>query len=433
MKIKFLYADSLDYIDPEFNFMTDSHSEIRKPYWDDQYAHEYMAKTPYDGLLISRALVGDSSVISGSKYSETQKMRFLRVGAREFIRFNQASNIKKPIFGDCGAFSYSKAKLPPYKPEDTVDFYGDGQFTHGCSTDHIIFEFDVNNQSSKSEIEESNERYEITLENASEFITQSKTLGKEFTPIGVVQGWSPTSMAAAAKKLVKMGYKYLAIGGLVPLKPVEIHIALTAVEDAVKEHQDVKIHLLGFAKADHLNEFKKYNHLASFDSTSPLLKAFKDGTRNYFLPSTDGHKLNYLTALRIPQALDNARLKNHIKKGNYSLEELLRLEKNALESVRSIDRDNGDITETTNHLIAYSRPLINTGATSEEALKSQLHNLRMKYEHTLTSRAWKSCDCTVCVKAGIEAIIFRGSNRNKRRGFHNLHVFNNHIKNTINS
>ena len=36
---------------------------------------------------------------------------------------------------------------------------------------------------------------------------------------------------------------------------------------------------------------------------------------------------------------------------------------------------------------------------------------------------WKRCDCAVCRDAGIQVIIFRGTERNKRRGFHNLHVF----------
>ena len=41
---------------------------------------------------------------------------------------------------------------------------------------------------------------------------------------------------------------------------------------------------------------------------------------------------------------------------------------------------------------------------------------------------WKKCKCQVCKKCGIEVAIFRGSNRNKRRGMHNLYVFNNQLK-----
>ena len=71
-------------------------------------------------------------------------MRFKRVGARNFLRFDKGENKNKPIFGDNGAFSYSNLEEPPYTVKDTVEFYGDGQFTHGCSVDHIITEFDSN-------------------------------------------------------------------------------------------------------------------------------------------------------------------------------------------------------------------------------------------------------------------------------------------------
>jgi hypothetical protein len=60
-------------------------------------------------------------------------------------------------------------------------------------------------------------RYDITLQNAAEFLSVSRHIGGHFTPMGVIQGWSAESMASAAKSLVAMGYDYLAIGGTVPL------------------------------------------------------------------------------------------------------------------------------------------------------------------------------------------------------------------------
>ena len=35
---------------------------------------------------------------------------------------------------------------------------------------------------------------------------------------------------------------------------------------------------------------------------------------------------------------------------------------------------------------------------------------------------WRECHCGLCAEHGIEIAIFRGSERNKRRGFHNLSV-----------
>ena len=42
------------------------------------------------------------------------------------------------MWGDCGAFAYVKDDVPPYSVDEIVEFYADGQFTHGCSVDHII-------------------------------------------------------------------------------------------------------------------------------------------------------------------------------------------------------------------------------------------------------------------------------------------------------
>ncbi|QWC20740.1 queuine tRNA-ribosyltransferase tRNA-guanine transglycosylase [Halorubrum sp. 2020YC2] len=45
------------------------------------------------------------------------------------------------------------------------------------------------------------------------------------------------------------------------------------------------------------------------------------------------------------------------------------------------------------------------------------------YRETLRSRPWDRCDCPICEDLGIEVAIFRGNNRNRRRGFHNTYRF----------
>jgi hypothetical protein len=49
------------------------------------------------------------------------------------------------------------------------------------------------------------------------------------------------------------------------------------------------------------------------------------------------------------------------------------------------------------------------------------------YRRTLSDKPWKKCACRVCREGGVEALLFRNSNRNKRRGMHNLHVFYQHL------
>lgn len=45
------------------------------------------------------------------------------------------------------------------------------------------------------------------------------------------------------------------------------------------------------------------------------------------------------------------------------------------------------------------------------------------YRKLLRDRPWEECDCPVCTDLGIEVAIFRGNNRNRRRGFHNTRRF----------
>jgi len=140
--MKFIFSDSLDMVDPGFDFIEDRHAPNRRPYWDDAYPHELFQKPPYDGMLISKATVGDHRI--KGKYTESQAMRFYRVGAREFLRLTESKHDAMPIFGDCGAFSYAQDETPPYTPDEIVEFYNSCGFTHGCSVDHIIFDFNEN-------------------------------------------------------------------------------------------------------------------------------------------------------------------------------------------------------------------------------------------------------------------------------------------------
>jgi hypothetical protein len=431
--MKFLFADSLDFVDPRYDFMRDRSPSDRELYWDDQYPHEILDAAPYDGILVSRAIVGDHRI--KGRYTDSQTMRFRRVGAREFLRYREKDYPGSVVFGDCGAFTYHKMEEPPFTPKNMVDFYGDGQFTHGCSIDHIIFDFheSFDNAAEKLYVEcddeealENRRRSEITLTLAADFFRESQRLSN-FTPIGVIQGWSPLSMAKAARELVTMGYQYLALGGMVPLRAPQIHRALTAIREEIGV--DIRLHLLGFAKADQIAEFARYN-ISSFDTTSPLLRAFKDARNNYYLPKAEGG-LEYFSAIRIPQATENLQLNRLVKAGRMAQEELVELERQALDAVRGFVRDNGRLDEAVCAIEAYSAPLL-FGKRLAEAHGAKdiakLSQIRERAETTLKARVWERCECAICRDVGVEVVIFRASNRNKRRGFHNLWVYGQHVK-----
>lgn len=419
--MKFIYADAMDFVDPDFDFKNERNSEGRIVQWDDEYPHEFLDRAPYDGILVSRGVVGD--VHRNGKYTLPQMMRFRRDGARRFLRYSEDKYPDSLLIGDCGAFTYRDEKVPPYSPADTLEFYADGGFTHGCSVDHIIFDFDEGKGRLREEMPQATlERYDLTLQLASEFHAQSKRL-KDFTPMGVVQGWSAPSMAWAASQLVHMGYDYLAVGGLVPLKVPQIHSALSAIREAIPSR--VRLHLLGFGKIENLAEFERYG-VASFDTTSPLLRAFKDAVKNYFARDSEG-VLSYYTAIRVPQARENSKLKAKARRGVLHQETALRLEVSALDAVRQHVAGELAIDEALDRVLEYWKALNWREDHDEASQVRALIKQREIYRRTLGDKPWQDCACRVCREGGVEALLFRSSNRNKRRGMHNLHVFYQHL------
>ena len=65
--MKFLYSDTQDYVDPKYDFLTDSSPTGRERYWHDKYAHEIMDEAPYDGLLVSMSAIRQADGVASSK------------------------------------------------------------------------------------------------------------------------------------------------------------------------------------------------------------------------------------------------------------------------------------------------------------------------------------------------------------------------------
>jgi queuine/archaeosine tRNA-ribosyltransferase len=424
--MKFIYSDSRDAVDPNYDFVRDTTRVGRNISMADKYAHELMGRAPYDGLLVAMSTVCSVPGVEGarSRYKFAEEMRLRRVGVREFLRFNSPDHQDLMMMGDCGAFSYAHLDKPAFRPEAVVEFYTDGRFSHGCHPDHLIFDFDASNPGREAVSERVLSRYDITLSNAEEFLRLTHAEGMPFEPIGVVQGWSPQSMAQAALALERMGYRYLALGGLVKSRSTEIHLVLQAVRAVIKH--DTKIHLLGFAKADEIHQFTGYG-ITSLDTTSPLLRAFKDAKRNYYLRGEDG-SIEYHAAIRIPQAIENPRLMRSIKQGTFSCETLQRHERRALGALRGFDAGNTTLDTALDEISDYLDYFIKASEDDPTTRERMAVTARRNTDATLRAAPWKRCSCPICREIGVEVIVYRALNRHRRRGFHNLGVFHQHVR-----
>lgn len=199
--MKFFFPDSQDQIDPGFDFISEQRSPHRIRQRDDLYAHEVFIDCPYDGLLISKAIV-DGLPGSSGKYTAAQRNRLYRQGAQVFFRLNQPSH-NLGIMGDCGAFTYVREDEPVYTIDEVIDFYEGCSLDYGLAMDHVIFGYDASLDQNPAAIPaEWIRRQDLTLSLAQEFLERCGQRRTSFLPYGIAHGWSPGSYRHADRKSV---------------------------------------------------------------------------------------------------------------------------------------------------------------------------------------------------------------------------------------
>lgn len=402
--MKFFFPDSQDLVDPSFDFERETRSDTRVRQRDDLYAHEVFANVPFNGMLISKGIVDGLKGATTAKYTMAQRNRLMRVGAREFLRIG---NKPLELIGDCGAFSYVAEDRPPYSVDDVVDFYDTCGFDYGISVDHVVLGYDPAAVPGDPQTREWQRRQGITLELADDFRRRHKAQKSRFHPMGVAQGWSPASYAHAVVALQKMGYRYIALGGMVPLKTKEILETLASIDRIRKP--ETGFHLLGVTRTEHLREFAGYG-VVSFDSTSPLRQAFKDEDDNYYTMDRT------YSAVRVPQVEANPKLLRRIKAGEVDQSRARKLELACLDLLVKYDTGHGSLEAAVEAVAEYER------------LHDGKKDRTERYREVLSDAPWKDCRCEVCQQLGIHVILFRGAERNRRRGFHNVMVFSQRLQ-----
>ena len=401
--MKFFFPDSQDQIDPGFDLVTEERSPLRVRQRDDLYLHEALSGHVIDGLLVSKAIV-DGLPGAAGKYTLAQRHRLYRAGVRRFFRLDAAPGSRVLTMGDCGAFSYVRDEAPPYTPDQVIDFYEECRFDLGISVDHVILGYDpaADTNSSHPRRGEWTARQRLTLDLAADFLARCRARKVQFEPVGVAQGWSPASYARAVSELQQIGYTRIAVGGMVPLKTHEILACLQQVS-MVRDH-DTELHLLGITRSAQMTEFAALG-VTSFDSTSAFRQAFKDDKDNYHTPD------RRFTALRVPQVDGNPKLKADVQAGRVAQRDAVEREQACLRLLRDYDSGNAPVQTVLDALGSY------------QEIFGGRRDYSQAYRMTLEESPWKKCPCGICEQAGIDVAIFRGSERNKRRGFHNVYAF----------
>ncbi|MHA1401429.1 MAG: tRNA-guanine transglycosylase DpdA [Candidatus Heimdallarchaeaceae archaeon] len=375
----------MKYFIPEWDDLVSSDYD----FWHDQdlpyskriYAHEIYPKPNYDGLLVSRMKIEESK----SKFQQIQE-----VGVHEYFRF------KGPIFGDCGAWGYVKEKEPPFETKQIIKYYDSLGFDIGVSIDHLCL---PNNST------EWHFRQELTLKNAEEFYSLHESGDYSFQAVGVAQGWDIESYRYAVEELLDIGFNFIALGGIARAQTALIIKILKGFQDLI-EGKAIQIHLFGAARLEGIRAFRNLG-VTSFDSASPLRNAWLGSKKNYRGLDWKGY-----TAIRLPFLTREKKYKDMVKEGIFTLEELEDLERSIYIMLRRFEFEKSRTPEE----IVEAFQMMNQAYTEREHLSED-------YLETLRERPWEKCPCAICKEAGMDVIIFRGNNRNRRRGFHNTYVF----------
>ena len=397
--MRFFLPENDDMVDEGYDLLNDEYGEIRK----DVYAHEIYGEPTCDGILVTKSVVKEkkaNAIISAG-------------GIGKYLRLPEGM----PVMGDCGAFQFINEEVPPYSCEEICEYYQTCGFDYGMTLDHLIttfsLEFDEGNSLfTQQPSEEMKFRYRLTLDNGKEILRLCNTRKYSFTPIGVVQGWSPQSYLDGINELIEAGFKYLAIGGMARGSNSEIEPLLQTIGPIIRE-SGVELHFLGVARFNILEQFKQAG-VTSCDSASTLFQAFKSTKENYHAPDRT------YCAVRIPPVKGDkspkvSKLLKPLKDDPvaYQKEEdrLYILEQNALRLVRSYAAGESPLEEAMKALIIY-----------EEEFGGGKKHYEL-FEETLRDRPWESCTCKICQASGVDVVLLRGNNRNRRRGFHNTWLF----------
>ena len=413
--MKYFIPDWEDRIDPNFDFENDfKQTQKSDSYTGRVYAHEIFENPPYHGILISLGIFQNKLRLENSN-SQPSIRGFTSI--KEYLRIDCTKPLK--VMGDCGAFSYVNRDKGPFSVTKTADLYDALDFDLGISLDHLVVKSIVGENGEKVDLseDEQEQRRKLSLDNAEKFLKYCQKKKYSFIPIGAAQGLSAESYIDSVDKLIEMDYKYIALGGLIRYTTAQVEEIVTEVMEKVisRKQPPIKVHLLGILRPQLLGKFQQFG-ITSFDSASYLRKAWLRSSMNYF-----GTDMNWYSAIRVPYSW-NPNIRVSAEKQGISSDELERMERDALTALKGYAKSQEELDATLKVVLEYDRLLFRT---------SEKMDLEEKYKKTLQSRIWEQCSCEICKGVGFDIMIFRGTNRNKRRGFHNVKMFYNRILSPI--
>ncbi len=400
---KYLYflPDWDDLLDPYFDFEADRFSAPTRAERVDRHCADLIRPARIaDGILLSLAQCQAQKGLL-RRPEGTEKTALAPPPIRQHFGLKE----DQYLFGDCGAFSYVNEDYPTLEVDNAVALYESYGFDFGASVDHMpVATITRGGRKIPLSSDERSERIRITRQNAERFIAATRQRKAQFTPVGILHGLDPDDYASSVYHYHDLGYRHMAVGALVPLPDKAIRdIVMSVIAAAERLPQRPWIHLFGIFRPKLQSLFRELK-VDSFDSATYFRKAWLRSDQNYL--SARGE---WYAALRVPMTTDG-RVLRRLEEVNADLDTVRQEERDVLRLLCQYDREEVPLRFVLDALLSYDSNL---------ARRSETQSMRSRYHRTLLERPWRHCDCNFCRDIGIHIAIFRGANRNRRRGAHN--------------
>jgi hypothetical protein len=254
-------------------------------------------------------------------------------------------------------------------------------------------------------------RRNLTLELAQDFVNKArKRRDLNFVPFGTIQGYSPSTYRDSMRKILKMGYEYIAIGGLPAYSEKEVIELLPIIQEEIdRAGYRPGIHLYGRFPSPSKVGYYLQNYVSSFDNNSSFISAAQSPCA-YYDPE-------FLTTWETPSFLCSGAkipplkgpLLSRLKRRDPDLHAKVAKKCDKTFKMFCEFARSGKTGDLKDFLRQYKRmnKAINA-ARLRPISNNQIVKINDRAKAALKNKGWERCDCEACEICGPHIVLVRG-------------------------
>lgn len=423
-------------IDTKYDFDNDKFSSVKRR----KYPYEFCKEKICDGLLVSKTMLDQ---VANVRIDDAGKFKIYKKGnsgicystIREFFYLQNSRSFVS--FADPGTWSYvHKLELPDFLYDQDLVFryYNDLRFDLCGSVDWpIVDKIRVKDSSGKVNfrelgLKEKLHRLNLTVELAELFMKKcSSKKNINFIPFGTIQGYNVATYIDSLKRVLKLGYKYVAIGGLPSYSEKKVLELLVPIKKCVRKYGDgnIGIHLYGrFPSPTATLAFARAG-VTSFDNNYPYISATKNVCSTFnpdykydkdvLVPSTPCY------SIKIPSVRGKSVLAFKRRSSEEDLDSVMSVGNKCYRKFVSFDKNQSSINRR-KFIRSYKKMyrFFRTYGVVKIS-DSKIDNIIRVAIKSLRDKIWEKCGCTMCRMAGSHIVLIRGT-RFRYTFVHNTYV-----------